>query len=562
MGPNQPHYFYMSNKPKILVCSESSKIASGFGVYNKKLLEALYQSNKYDVAEFASYGLIGDKESHNIPWKYYPNAVISSDPRYKIYNSSTENHFGKWRFERVILDYKPNIVIDIRDYWMSSYQRNSPFRKYFHWILMPTIDSSPQQEEWLDTYISADAIFTYTDWGKNILLSETSNSIKFIDTVSPGADNECFIPSTNTGEIKEALRIPHNYTVIGTVMRNQKRKLFPELIAAFEKTLTRLQKEGSSKTDTTILYLHTSYPDAGWDLANLIKNSKFANKIYFTYICKTCGAVFASNLSGFVQKCYNCGNNSSILPNVANPVSTHILGKIMSMFDVYVQYSICEGFGMPQVEAASCGVPVVTVNYSAMSDVIEKINAYPIKVGSYFKELETSAIRVYPDENSLIDTLVDLINKPEQIRKRKGFDIRNHSIKHYSWSDTMQKWIQYIDTINFQKYEKLWKAPQKNIPHISLANIPQTQNVYETIYYLQSQFLSAIDIKMSSYWLLKQIQAAQDGFFTEQAEFKPFSIKNVIDNLNKIIDNHNEAELARVRPELLTEEDYIQYANR
>jgi len=550
-----------NNKPKILICSESSKVASGFGVYNKKLIEKLYETNKYDIAEFASYGFIGDKEKHNIPWKYYPNGVHQSDPRYDIYNGNTENHFGRWRFDRVVADYRPDIVIDIRDYWMSSYQKNSPFRKYFHWILMPTIDSSPQQEEWLDTYIDADAIFTYSDWGRDILKNETSNSINYIGTVSPGADLDLFSPSNNTAEIKKALRIPHHYTVIGTVMRNQKRKLFPELISAFEKTLARLKEAGSSKADTTILYLHTSYPDAGWDLANLIKTSRFANKIYFTYTCKNCGAVFSSNMAGFVQSCYHCKNKSAVLPNVANPVGTDILGKIMSMFDVYVQYSICEGFGMPQVEAAACGVPVVTVNYSAMSDVINKINAYPVKVGSYFKELETSAIRVYPDEASLIDTLIDLINKPEQMRKRIGFDIRAATEKNYNWDLSIDQWINYIDSINYTKYRQLWNKPKDIIPKININSIPKTGRVYEAIYYLHKQYLSRLGMKMSNYWLLKQIQAAQNGFFTEQADFKKFSVENLIDNLNKIIDNHNEGELVRTQPQLLSQEDYIAYAN-
>ena len=130
-------------KPRILVCSEASKVASGFGVYNKFLLEGLYNSKKYEVAEFASYGIIGDKEKHNIPWKYYPNAVSSSDPRFTELQSSVENSFGRWRFDKVLYDYKPHVVIDVRDYWMSAYQKNSPFRKYFHWILMPTIDSAP-----------------------------------------------------------------------------------------------------------------------------------------------------------------------------------------------------------------------------------------------------------------------------------------------------------------------------------------------------------------------------------------------------------------------------------
>ena len=445
-------------KPKILVCSESSKVSSGFGVYNKFLLEGLYNTGKYEVAEFASYGLIGDKEKHNIPWKYYPNAVAGADSRLADYNSSTENHFGKWRFDRVLLDFKPHIVLDIRDYWMSSYQRRSPLRKHFHWILMPTIDSYPQQEEWLDTYINADAIFTYSDWGRDVLNKQTSNHINYVGTVSPGADLNNFVPLTNASEIKNLLRLDPNSTVIGTVMRNQKRKLFPELISAFGELLKALKYSGSEKYNNTFLYLHTSYPDMGWDMSNLIKDSEFGNKIFFTYMCKNCSTVFASNLSGHSQICYKCQKKFAVIPNVSNSVDSSILAKIIGMFDVYVQYSICEGFGMPQIEASACGIPVVTVKYSAMEDIIDKIGAHPIEIGCYFKELETSAIRVYPSQNSLVETLLELVNQPEGIRRQKGFKTRKLTEKHYDWKDTIQKWIDYIDSVDISKYEKSWNT--------------------------------------------------------------------------------------------------------
>jgi len=549
-------------KPRILVCSESSKVASGFGVYNKYLIKGIYDTGLYDVAEFASYGLIGDKEQYNISWKYYPNAVNPSDPRANTYNSNSENHFGRWRFDRVVADFHPHVVIDIRDYWMSSYQKNSPFRKYFHWILMPTIDSYPQQEEWLDTFLNADAIFTYSDWGKEVLNNQTSNQIKYIDTASPSADIKDYNIVSNSEEIKNILKIDPTYTVLGTVMRNQKRKLFPELIRAFEETLDRLKEMGSEKFNKTILYLHTSFPDAGWDMHNLIKNSKYGNKIYFTYSCKHCGAIFASPLSGYIQRCYNCQNNSAVLPNVSNPISSSILGKIVGMYDVYIQYSICEGFGMPQIEAASCGVPVVTVNYSAMTDVINKINAYKVEVGSYFKELETSAIRVYPDQESLVKILIDLISQPTQIRKRKGFDIKQKCDAEYSWEKTINKWLNYLKTIDFNYYENLWAEPSQIIPEINTQLIPKTNNVYETIYFIQKNYLSRINMKMGDYWLLKQIQASQNGFYTEGAEFKKFTIDNLIDNLNTIIRNFNEAQLARKNKAILNKEDYIDYANK
>ena len=125
------------------MCSEASFINSGFGIYAKELLTRLYNSNKYNIAEFASYGFVNDPRDIGIPWTYYANAVKPEDPRHKEYTSRTDNQFGRWRFDKTVMDFRPDVVIDVRDYWMSYYQQLSPSRKHFHWILMPTVDSAP-----------------------------------------------------------------------------------------------------------------------------------------------------------------------------------------------------------------------------------------------------------------------------------------------------------------------------------------------------------------------------------------------------------------------------------
>lgn len=550
--------YHKMNKKKILVCSESCKIPSGFGVYNKRLLDSLHNTGKYEVAEFATYGLIGDKEKLNIPWKYYPNAVTKDHPKNSEYNSSQENQFGRWRFDRVLLDFRPDIVIDVRDYWMSYFEGLSPLRRNFKWFLMPTVDSHPQKEEWLDTYINADKIFTYSDWGRDILNLQTSNSIKFADAVPPGVNLNQFKPLDNISEIKKALALDPDSTIIGTVMRNQKRKLYPELIRAFEKILDKLDPKIAKKT---FLYLHTAYPDAGWNIAELIKDSKVANHIYLTYMCKNCSIVFASLFGDLVQPCYKCGQKSCCTPNVSNGLDTDILVKIINCFDIYVQYAICEGFGMPQVEAAACGVPVMTVDYSAMKDIISNLEATSIGVGSYFKELETSAIRVYPNESDFVDKAVELLNLPTGIRKRIGYNTRVLTEKHYNWDDIALKWMKHIDEC--ESTQHLWNNPLAQlVPKIEKDKLPNTSNRLELLYYLAKNYSDKINISLDSYWLLKNIHMAARGFIlAEHNEAKPYTIENLIDNINAAIDNYNIAEMARANPSILIKEDYIDYAN-
>ena len=192
------------NKLKVLMCSEASFLNSGFGTYAKEILSRLHKTNKYHIAEFASYSVVNDSRDRDINWRFYANAVRENDPRYEEYMSRSDNQFGRWRFEKVLLDFRPDVVIDVRDYWMSHYQSLSPLRKYFHWILMPTVDSEPQQEEWIDTFLHTDAIFTYSDWGADVLKRQSSGRIKYIATASPGVDLSIFKRLPDQTAIKQS----------------------------------------------------------------------------------------------------------------------------------------------------------------------------------------------------------------------------------------------------------------------------------------------------------------------------------------------------------------------
>lgn len=413
------------------MCSEASFINSGFGIYAKELLSRLHQTNKYEIAEFASYGFVNDPRDANIHWKYYANAVKENDTRHKEYASRTDNQFGRWRFEKVLLDFKPDVVVDVRDYWMSAYQGLSPLRKFFHWILMPTVDSSPQQEEWIDTFLKADAIFTYSDWGAQVLKDQSSGKINHIDTASPGVDINTF-KIKNKQEIKHSLGLPADSIILGSVMRNQKRKLIPELFTTLRSVLDRLEATNSNLGQNLYLYLHTSYPDMGWDLPELLRQNRVSNKVLFTYICKSCKTTECSVFSGPQKVCSKCMSKSMTFPSVTEGVSADVLSSIYNIFDLYIQYSICEGFGMPQVEAGACGIPIATVDYSAMCDIVKKLKAYPIKVKTMFKELETKALRAYPDNTDLANYIFEFINKPAPAREKLRYEIQNLTHEQYN----------------------------------------------------------------------------------------------------------------------------------
>jgi glycosyltransferase involved in cell wall biosynthesis len=543
------------NKLKVLMCSEASFLTSGFGTYAKEILSRLHKTNKFHIAEFASYAVVNDIRDKDISWRFYANAVRENDPRYQEYISRQDNQFGRWRFEKVLLDFRPDVVIDVRDYWMSYYQSMSPLRKYFHWILMPTVDSAPQQEEWIDTYLEANAIFTYSDWGADVIKKQSFNKINHISTASPGVDLSVFKILENKADIKSSLGIAKDSIIIGSVMRNQKRKLFPELLFSFRKLLDRLQIEDSEKAKKIYLYFHTSYPDAGWDIPELLKQTRLSNRVLFTYFCGRCNHIEASTYCHPSKICRNCIENTCRLPSVAIGVPNNILSKIYNTFDLYVQYAICEGFGMPQVEAAACGVQVATVNYSAMIDIINKLDAYKIDVGCEFKELETKAIRVYPNNDSLIQHIINHINLPDPIRQQQRYKIRELTQKHYCWDAIAKKWESYFDKLTESGYVSRWSDPPR-----FLNNIPENQNIDMTnIAKICADHLSDYS-KLSSMFMLNMCKDSKYEFTQSGTHYQHYGQRNVIETLQAMINNHNQAEHARVN-NIKFNEDFIDYAH-
>ena len=543
------------------MCSEASFMKSGFGIYANQILSRLHKTGKYEIAEFASYGFTNDPRDVDIHWAYYANAVRDNDARAKEYGSRPDNQFGRWRFEKVLIDFKPDVVIDVRDYWMTAYQGVSPLRQYFHWILMPTVDSAPQQEDWIDTFLSADAIFTYSDWGAEVLKKQSSNKINYIDTTSPGVDLESF-KILDQKTIRQKYNIPQDAIVFGSVMRNQKRKLFPEICVSFRKLLDRLEVEDPELGKNIYWHFHTSYPDMGWDIPELLKDNRLANRILFTYCCKNCKNVESSIFNGPQKICSKCLQKSSTFPSVSDGVSSSTLGEIYNLFDLYVQYAICEGFGMPQVEAGACGIPIATVDYSAMCDIVKKLEAYPIKIAAYFKELETKAIRVYPDNDDLVEYLIKFISLPKPIRDRKRIDIRKLTETHYNWDHISAKWEKYLDQLDASGYRSNW-VPISYLPtfdanKIDYKNIPQA-NHFDFMLSLCSNSLKNMN-RIQSMELLNMLRDFDYGFsVASPTQIKGFSTQQIMDHIQTLVHNHNESQKA-IHHNIKIDEDFISYA--
>ncbi len=432
------------------MCAEAHHINSGFGRYTKEILYRLSKSNKYELAELACYHKDGSKT--NVPWKVYSNVPKDDDKQsIEAYESNQLNQFGQWRFEKVLLDFKPDIVFDIRDYWMFSYQELSCLRPYYKWIIAPTIDSIPQKTEWLTTFENADMVLTHTDWAGDYLRS-LNRPINVGPCITDSVDTEVFQPVHCTKTYhKSRYGLPADSIIIGSVMRNQKRKLIAELFKVLRKLID------TTNNHNIFLYLHTSYPEKqGWPIPELLQEHGVENNVLFTYYSIKDNSIFVSKYKGSKIPSPSCDDGVSIFPNVQLGINNDQLNDVYNLFDIYVQYAICEGLGIPQLEAASCGIPIFSVNYSGMEEITSKVDGVKINY-LLATELETGSDRATPDNDHLMHEIMEWMQKTTKDKLKFSHKTRELLVQNYSWDMTAKTIMDVFD--NMPINEDIWSVP-------------------------------------------------------------------------------------------------------
>lgn len=419
---------------KILVVSEFTGLGStGYSNYYKEICSALHGAG-HSVVELASYG-DNDDPAHvhykkRCPWKVILNIPSKNSYDYQNYEAREKSHgdakFGSWAFDIVAAQEQPDVVLSVRDHWYDKFIIDSPAAPYYISVLSPTVDCMDQRGDWLDTFGRADVITTYNEWSEN-WLREQYSCHNMVPAISPSAANEYKILDRDM--CRKKLGIPTDIKLVGTVMRNQKRKRFPELF------------EVLTKCPDTYLYIHTAYPDKGWDIPTLLLRFNVMDRVYITYMCEKCEHFEASKYKGRNPVCPKCSSamaTTSARKGLSNEKMAHVYGAM----DLYLQPANSEGFGVPLVEAAKCGLKCVATDYSAMCDVVRKVGGIPVEPRWLETEMESSCTRAAIN----VDGFAAVINDPKTYDYQRS-DIRAIYDSNYSWENTGKKWVELINNL-------------------------------------------------------------------------------------------------------------------
>lgn len=564
-------------KKRVLFVGEASFLNTGFSTYYRELLPRLAETGKYEIAEFGSYAHTADPRAAAFikgRWKFYGNNPDSEEEQ-QLFNQGDDaqpgqntNQFGKWRFEKVLSDFRPDIVIDIRDWWMVAYQERSPFRKYFKWVVMPTVDSIPQKEEWIQTYRNANYVMAYSDFGIDSLRkSHSSLEVRMdppgkrgfvgVDKVPgrlhpvamrPGVDMKTF--KVPTPEEKGALRqkwgIRADVPVILLVQRNQSRKRISEVIRSFAMMKEKYPKDEAIQK--CILLLHTAWPDnqmsidfpraiariqAGYH-GTPVKRKGIIHEVCSTFMChnQQCGDVFIAPSIHLRQSpvinCPKCGQRSCRTPTTGAGLTREQLAEVYGMADLMVQMSIAEGCGMPVQEAKACGVPVLVTDYAAIAEKgklpsyehIDKAN-YTVHLGGQtmdvaylYEEPETTCWRAMTSMEDCCDKMAELMRNKERLAKMSA-DARKCAELNYDWDKNWKEWEWVLDHVSVMNRAETWDRPMTliNIDPVDPIAAPTDEEFVIRCYVGLLGYKSPADIDEDGFknWMGKLKYEAQNG---------------------------------------------------
>jgi glycosyltransferase involved in cell wall biosynthesis len=112
-------------------------------------------------------------------------------------------------------------------------------------------------------------------------------------------------------------------------------------------------------------------------------------------------------------------------------VSNEILGDVYRGASVFVFPSFSEGFGLPPLEAMSCGVPVIASNRTSIPEVVGD-----------------AAVMIDPDDlNSIVIALTEILSSSSLRAELSARSLRRSKL--YSWHTTATLTLKaYEDAVN------------------------------------------------------------------------------------------------------------------
>ena len=347
---------------KVLLHSNSPYAPTGYGQQTNQLARNLL-ADQHGVAISAFYGLSGSI----LNWE----GITIYPAGYDLYGNDVVLAHAQNHFEGDVLG---GLIITLVDVWVLS-AANMTRANVACWT---PVDHDPPPPRVLD-FLRAYGGFTLamSRYGQDALAAEGIESYY----VPHGIDTETFAP-IDMAQARDTLGFPQDAFIVTMVAANKgypPRKGFPEAIQAFGRF--------AAEHEDAFLYLHT-------DVNGTVEGANIP-------------AILASEkIDPERVKLVDPYHYLVGLP------AQHVV-NVYSASDVLLNPAYGEGFGIPVIEAQSCGCPVITTNFTAMPELT---GAGWIVEGQRFWTMQGSWWKV-PDVDAICLALEEAYKREPGVRE-------------------------------------------------------------------------------------------------------------------------------------------------
>ena len=259
---------------------------------------------------------------------------------------------GPTILERNLAKYQPDVYVSLIDIWSIPHAIKSCNQASVPYVAYLPIDGVPIPEAWADILKHLHTPVFMSDFGGAQFADFVTKMVEadpawnhYIEnpatSISHGVDTDLFKPISKEqkNEIRKQLNVPAWDTTFLSVARNVNRKQTPRLLEAFALFLEKSNANAG-------LILHTGDPEnhwgQGWHLPALITRLGLGDRVIF----------------------------SDIDANPCLGIANEDIAKLYQTADCHVLATGGEGFGLPTLEALSCGIPVIVPDNSTGPELV------------------------------------------------------------------------------------------------------------------------------------------------------------------------------------------------
>ncbi len=266
-------------------------------------------------------------------------------PIYPTQLKGVKDYFASEVLDMALDDFQPDILFSIQDYFVTEFMLpaiSKPRKKPFKWVHWGVLDGAPLDQALARSAAWANLNLFHSKFERDAVQKSMQ---KAVDKNIEFSDDQVIYPTINTDvfkprgrdELRKKLKLEDKFVIL-FVARNQMRKNTPVLIEAAKK----LEKT-ISNIFVLIHSVTTFRPDGGFEgfYLNDIANELDAQDII-------------GDVKGFSGKSINELN----------------IAELYNVADLYCLPTMGEGFGLMLQEAMASKTPIISTNYSAVSEVL------------------------------------------------------------------------------------------------------------------------------------------------------------------------------------------------